>query len=300
MYRRIVAGYDGSERSEDALALARELRELTGAALTVAGVLQYEDFLDGSMTATTRPAAELHRQRRDEVLRDIEPAAEIAEADAVAVASPSVARGLHTLAERTEADLLVVGSSARGRAGRVFAGSVAERLFHGAPCPVAVAPRGFAGHEGFSFETIGVGYDGKPESELALREGARLSESFGAALKVYAVTPFGPQGKRWHLELDVVDLAQRDHLKQTLEAAVAALPESVPAEGVLLAGHPVEVLAEQDADLLVVGSRGYGPMRAVLLGGVSGALVRRATTPVLVLPRAAADGDEGEIPPAAA
>ena len=36
---------------------------------------------------------------------------------------------------------------------------------------------------------------------------------------------------------------------------------------------------------MVVGSRGYGPARAVLLGGVSHVLVRDAGCPVLVLPR---------------
>ena len=52
-------------------------------------------------------------------------------------------------------------------------------------------------------------------------------------------------------------------------------------------GHPANDLVSQseDADLLVLGSRGYGPRRAVLLGGVSGRVVRRAACPVVVVPR---------------
>ena len=57
----------------------------------------------------------------------------------------------------------------------------------------------------------------------------------------------------------------------------------------LLEGDVVERLAglgPDDVDLLVCGSRGYGPPRRVLLGGVSSRLVRRAKVPVAVVPRA--------------
>jgi nucleotide-binding universal stress UspA family protein len=40
----------------------------------------------------------------------------------------------------------------------------------------------------------------------------------------------------------------------------------------------------QSLDLLVLGSRGYGPLRSVLLGGVSGHLIRTASCPVVVCP----------------
>jgi hypothetical protein len=45
-------------------------------------------------------------------------------------------------------------------------------------------------------------------------------------------------------------------------------------------------LGPDDVDLLVCGSRGYGPARRVLLGGVSSRLIRRARLPVAVVPRA--------------
>jgi nucleotide-binding universal stress UspA family protein len=47
-------------------------------------------------------------------------------------------------------------------------------------------------------------------------------------------------------------------------------------------------LDEHEVDLLVCGSRGYGPMRRVLLGGVLRKLIRRAACPVVVVPRGAA------------
>ena len=77
--------------------------------------------------------------------------------------------------------------------------------------------------------------------------------------------------------------------KQSLRAtnatdAVADVPE---AEGVVLEGRPWAALAaySEQLDVLFVGSRGYGPLRAVITGGTSGPLLRHAHCPVLVLPR---------------
>jgi len=58
----------------------------------------------------------------------------------------------------------------------------------------------------------------------------------------------------------------------------------------VLEGPPAEVISEAIRgviDLLVMGSRGYGPIRRALLGSVSEGLVRAATVPVLVMPRSA-------------
>ncbi|MBJ7348576.1 MAG: universal stress protein, partial [Thermoleophilaceae bacterium] len=44
---------------------------------------------------------------------------------------------------------------------------------------------------------------------------------------------------------------------------------------------------ESGVDLLVVGSRGYGPVNTVLLGTVTGKLMRQAPCPVMAVPRSA-------------
>jgi hypothetical protein len=58
-------------------------------------------------------------------------------------------------------------------------------------------------------------------------------------------------------------------------------------EPVFCAGDVVRELATQSTglDLLVAGSRGYGPMRSVLLGGVTGRLMREAACPLIIVPR---------------
>ena len=64
-------------------------------------------------------------------------------------------------------------------------------------------------------------------------------------------------------------------------------PSDVTAESVRLAGDPADQLGEHSAglDLMLAGSRGYGPLRSVLVGGVSGRLMRTVQCPVIVVPR---------------
>jgi nucleotide-binding universal stress UspA family protein len=78
-----------------------------------------------------------------------------------------------------------------------------------------------------------------------------------------------------------------DHVLAELERIAGALRTETWAEAVRLAGEPSEQLALHSGrlDLLVMGSRGYGPLRAVLAGGVSGRVAREADCPVIVVPR---------------
>jgi nucleotide-binding universal stress UspA family protein len=86
------------------------------------------------------------------------------------------------------------------------------------------------------------------------------------------------------------DVVRRDierRQKESLAAAVASVRAGADAEAVPLAGDPAKRLIERSAqlDLLIVGSRGYGPLRSVLVGGVSGEVVRGAHCPVIAVPR---------------
>ena len=90
------------------------------------------------------------------------------------------------------------------------------------------------------------------------------------------------------------DVLRRQRAEE-LARAVSALDSDIDATETLLDGDARELLAREsgDLDVLVVGSRGYGPLRAVLLGSVSSALVRSAQSPLVVVPR----GAEGESEP---
>ena len=101
-----------------------------------------------------------------------------------AIASTSVGRGLHELAEQSGADLLVVGSSRRGLAGRALLGDDTHAALNGGACAVAVAPTGY-GSSAAVIREIGVGYDASPESERALELARELAGELGARLSAF-------------------------------------------------------------------------------------------------------------------
>jgi nucleotide-binding universal stress UspA family protein len=202
--------------------------------------------------------------------------------------SPSDA--LQALAERGEADLIVLGSTHRAHIGSVAPGSVAEHLLHGARCRLVIAPKGYGqeDHTEDRLRVAAVGFDGMAESHAALEEAAKLASKFGGSLRVVGVaTPVPPAGAAAASQTG--GEAGPDFQTQ-LNDVVAQLPRELRALPVYERGDPVEKLleaAEMGVDLLVLGSRGFGPVMRLLIGSVSSRVIREAPCPVLVVPRPA-------------
>ena len=172
-------------------------------------------------------------------------------------------------------------------------GSVGTRLLHGAPCGVAVAPVGYAETVGRAIRVVAVAYDASPESRTAVLEAASLATAAGAALRIIAVADTATVGSAVAIAWAAYDelvRAQRDHLETKVDQLISELPSELNPSARIAVGNPVSVIlleADQGADLLVVGSRGYGALRRVMLGSVSAELMRSAPCPVLVMPRGA-------------
>jgi len=200
--------------------------------------------------------------------------------------SPSDA--LQALAEKGEADLIVLGSTHHAHVGSISPGSVAEHLLHGARCRLAIAPKGYGqtDHSEDRLRVAAVGFNGMAESFAALHEAARLASKFGASLRVIGVgTPVPATGTVAAMQAGAE--AGPDFQTQ-LNNAVAELPPELRALPVFERGDPVEKLleaAEMGVDLLVLGSRGFGPVLRLLIGSVSSRVIREAPCPVLVVPR---------------
>jgi nucleotide-binding universal stress UspA family protein len=277
----IVAGVDGTGSGLDSVALAARLARATGDPIIVACVYPRDTPAgDGSAQG---PAAEALQETRE--LLDQLPV------EYRTTASSSPARGLAELAEQEDAGTLVVGSHSRGPFGRVASGATAERLLHGSGCPVAVAPRGYRRRQEGELRRIGVAFVDTPDSREAVRYAADLAARSGLPLTLFSVvtvhhTWFVPEAVR--PEEETVPVEVRKEYQEALDRALAELPGGVRATGELRYGEVVDelsVIGERGVDLLVCGSRGYGPVRSVLLGTVSAALVRQASVPVLVVPR---------------
>ena len=232
MFRRVLVGVDGGPGGHDAIALARQLAVPDGV-ITLARICG-EDLLigrGGSLTVITARA-------RAEVLLERERDSASLDAQLVVSCEHRVGRGLHLLAERLTADLLVVGSPSHGPLGRVLMGDDTRAALSGAPCAVAIASRGYR-HQSHELETLGVGYDGSPESDVALAAARDLAAENGATI--------------WALQV-VSREAVRDE---------APIPADWPDGASRLIHHTIERLRELGDD--VEGDAVYGGPREELM-----------------------------------
>jgi nucleotide-binding universal stress UspA family protein len=278
----IVVGVEESERSTDALALAQLLAGALGARLVLVHNQPREgaqDFLEPEDDHLMRSLSDSGFAHVQNLLRNRrKPGIRIAHA-------VTPAGGLRQIAQEENAQLIVVGASRRSGFGRVRPGSVGEQLLSGAHVariPIAIAPRRYADHE-HSLRRIATAFDGSPESRLALEWAGYLAASTGRLRVISVHKPIVVAGLG--LAAQSIDPIRRDDLKRDQAAAIAALRG--PVEGEVPDGYPTGVLVEasREADLLVMGSRGYGPLQAVLSGSVSHYLVRHSACPVVIHPR---------------
>ena len=309
MYSDVVIGFDGSAPARDAVALGRRLALATGARPMVLHVRSYTALTPAPEGgAHEDPTWGVSAERTLDEARAI--IADVPGATFAAVPGTSPARALHRAAEDADAALIVLGSTHRTGIGRVVLGTTADAVIHAAPCAVAIAPAGYAdvsGHRPFGLVTVAV--DGGPETERVARIAARIARSAGAALRlVTVVAPPYVHGPAYANGLGYTALENAMHesavgtIERATAAATAAGPE-VAVERRLADGPVAEAVASasDEADLLVIGSRGYGPLRRVVLGSMTGGILRAARGPVLVVPRCTAEqADDALVPLAAA
>jgi nucleotide-binding universal stress UspA family protein len=290
MTNPIVVGVALRDDDGAPIALGRDLSRLTGAPLVLAHAYPYQPL-------SAVPVQEYQSEIRERALAALDAIAEPLrsefEVDVRAGAGSSPAAVLHDVAATLDAPLVVVGSTHRGRVGRVMPGSVTARLLHGTPCAVAVAPRGHAG--GNALRRIGVAFVDTPEGREALSGAVLLAGLCGGRVRAITVHEPVPPGSALAVPGWVDPTVMDRYRREGAQAAAQRARELTPAEALdgaeVIAGHAADVLktVSTDLDLLVCGSRGYGPVHAVMLGGVSRALVDGAACPVVVLPRVASD-----------
>jgi nucleotide-binding universal stress UspA family protein len=281
LFNNVLVGVDGRPNGRDAIALALRLTDPDGK-LTLAHVHSGE--LRPSHAVT--PGLVREDLEASEKLLERERAAADIDAALISIVAMSPGRGLHLQAEEQNADLLVVGSCSHGAFGRAMLGDDTRAALNGAPCAVAIASLGYAEHSS-PFAKVGVAYNGSQESTAALATARKLAAPTGAsvhALQVVPITTYAYTG--------IVPPALGESIDVMLQEANSRLKELPDVEGRAVYGLTGEELASfgDEVDLLVVGSRGYGPMRRLVLGSTSDYLERHARCSLVVLPRIAATG----------
>jgi nucleotide-binding universal stress UspA family protein len=274
MFDQVIAGVDGKPNGRDAARLASKL-VAQGGRLTLVNV--YVDdhvFRDGS------GFVEIVRQDSLALL-GTELAALGVDAEIATVGANSIGAGLHHIAEERDADLLVVGSCSRGLAGRLMLGDDMRASLEGAPCAVAIAPRGFAEHAA-PFSTIGVAYDRSPESEAALSLARELASEHEC--KITARTVINIPTYAFNATAAVNWGGVMEDMVKESQKRLDSLGD---VQGHAVQGITTEELEKfaETVDLLVVGARGYGPVRRLLFGSTSEYLARTTRCPLLVLAR---------------
>ena len=305
MARPILVGYDPRTSDRAPVRLGFIFARLTGAPLIVAsvqagrgprmiGITLQQDLPYGIVQADPDLMHDCAPQV-EEIRLLLEPYG--IRADCEILVGTSAAKALHEAAEQKDAGLLVVGSSHRGARGRVLAGSTAARLLSGAPCSVAVAPHGWEREE--LPRTIGVAFRDTDDGREALRGALALARHAHARLRVITVVEesikaalesdtgyrAGQVGKSVEDVVGEYELSARRAARSALEELDSH--DEVEVEVESWVGEPADVLVgmSEHLDLLVCGSRGYGPVRAVLLGAASSRVVAEARCPVTVVPR---------------
>jgi nucleotide-binding universal stress UspA family protein len=262
MFKNVLVGVDGRPNGRDAVALATRLLADDGR-LTLVHVRSEaphtaRDSVPGHAGDAEQESMALLQGERDAT----EVQAEL-------------------LAYQRKADLIVVGSCSRSGFGRVMLGDDTRAALNGASCAVAVAVRGYFEHP-LPIATIGVGYDGSRESRLALdaaRQIAARNRALIRALHVVMLPSYTFAG--------IAAPAVGESVDALLQDARTEMEALEDVQGRAVYGLPGEELASfgEEVDLLLVGSRSYGPVKRLMLGSTSNHLQRHARCSLLVLPR---------------
>lgn len=181
-----------------------------------------------------------------------------------------------------DASVLVVGSRGHGAAGEVLLGSVSHHLARHASCPVVVVREP---HDPGARRIV-VGIDGSPTSMAALDFAVRRAEMTGeTVVALHAWHVRAPSTDVWNARPRDLATEERELLLAESIAGIRTDHPDVRVEHEVVAVAPQKALvdASAGASLVVVGSRGLGYFRGLMLGSVSQAVLHRAECPVAVV-----------------
>lgn len=234
--------------------------------------------------ATAEAAAERVLEEAENRARSASPDLEVT--TRLVVAAPVQA----LLEQARDAELVVLGSRGLGGFLGLLIGSVGVEVAAHAPCPVVVVRPQSVDHPRSSVGPVVVGVDGSEISALAIGFAFEVAARRGVGVTaVHAWSgpiPAGVVGEFAPVVVDV-DTIEQDQ-EQLLTEAVAGARSRFPEVGIemkLARAHPGHALVAESAGaaLVVVGSRGRGGFRGMLLGSVSHAVLHHADCPVAVI-----------------
>ena len=232
----IVVGVEESERSLDALVLARRLAGRDGTLLLLCAYPVDRPMVGDGGAADVRG---LHAAAEKTLAR----LGGEAGAQTLAVPDRHPAHALAQVAAEVEAAAIVVGSSPAGPLQRVLPGSTGEHLLESASCAVAIAPRGYREHAEQPIDLIVCAFDGTPEARRVLTVAEALARRLDARLRLMRVIQSNgivDATLAVHPQVAAAARRVRERPLDDLRRVVADLHPGVDADAAVLYGDPAE------------------------------------------------------------
>lgn len=273
--RPVLVGIDGSTAALDAVRWAVRVAVDRGAPLVLTSAVSASAFAD--VDDTTSDAVQ-------RILDDAMSVARDAAGDRALTVSSESHHGTPAgvLVERSaDASLIVVGTRGLGEFTGGLSGSVSSAVATHADCAVTVVPTTTSNASG----PVVVGVDGTDNSVPAVRFAYDIASSRGVGLvAVHAWSDVDIPGEH-HDAWTHTSENESAALAETLAGWADDYPD-VEVQRVVVQDRPVRELVSRaaDASLVVVGRRGRGGFRSLLLGSTSRALLHSVDVPVTVVP----------------
>lgn len=290
--RNIIVGYDGSSDAQAAAAWALDEAGRTGAPVQFLHAVEWPTLMPAAAMVPSIevwPDAETERMLTT-MLDDVVASAARTHPGVTATAAMVRAPAVPTLVDRSaHASLLVVGSRGHSPFAELVLGSISVAASAHAHCPVVVVRDNPTEADPSGLPVV-VGVDDSDCAQLALGFAAEQAASRGVELHV--IRAWRPPADPWDgpaVDVDGVTAAERTTLHDAVEGWQRKIPGLAVTTHVVV-DHPSRALtaASRVAQLAVVGSRGRGRFRGILLGSVSQHLLRHAACTVAVVREAPA------------
>jgi nucleotide-binding universal stress UspA family protein len=287
-WKSILVASDGSAVAHAALTAAVDLATRSGASLHLVTAYELPEFALSAFPVPVSVADRSSYEAAAFALLETE--------GATAAALGADVSGMHTgtgaihdviikVAEQIDADLIVVGNRELHGLKLLVGGSTSAGVVHGAHCPVLIVrgeerswpPRG-----------IVVGFDYSPASRRAAQTAMAIMRLYPdtamTLIQVLADSAVHPNAV-----LRRPERVDTEHASLDLEAAALSRRIGRPVGSVLAVGDPADVLTSRSdsattPDLVVVGARGLGGVRRLVLGSVSTKILHSGHSPLLVIP----------------
>ncbi len=300
---KVVVGVDGSDQSQAALEWASAEAVRRGVALHIVHALGMPLIVSAyGGPQRFQPTNEMSGQADAVVTSAKEKAEKLQPSLAVETVTALEEAPLALIRQSHPHDLIVLGSRGLGSLAALFVGSVSVRVAAQAPCPVVVVPSEGGKPATTKLDRVVVGVDDSKNARRALGLAVDLTAETEGELVVvnswevpFPYDPVAMTAAGYQPQDDIFERQSEELVAELLADVMDDQREDVNVQVsvVRTQSNPVSALLEAsaDADAIVVGSRGRGSVRGLLLGSVSQGILHRSKIPVVVLPKHADEDD---------